>query len=376
MPTPEKLASGRWKVRYLDPHRTSPTTGRPVWSSQSFDLKRDAQQFADEIHLIGTAAALDRLFAGIDLARVPTIGTIAADHIASLSGIEPGTRLKYQRMWARIWEPRIGNTPANLLTRDHVAQAVNDLETHYAAKSIRNFHSLLSAVCNRAVDLGHMRTNVAKGTRLPRSGEADAKDMRILTFEEFAGVIERIQPEHYRPFVAFLAGTGARWGEATALQVQDVQLPNVRVRRAVKWSPDRAHQRVGPPKTKRGNRTVLLSGNLIPDIKAACAGKQGSDLVWTAPRGGPIQHRTFWSDVWLPAVQHLSPRPRIHDLRHTNASWLLAAGVSLIVVSRRLGHESVKTTGDIYGHLVPDAQVAAAAAADAAMGFAPILELD
>ncbi|XVV00133.1 tyrosine-type recombinase/integrase [Actinosynnema sp. CA-248983] len=44
-------------------------------------------------------------------------------------------------------------------------------------------------------------------------------------------------------------------------------------------------------------------------------------------------------------------RPRLHDLRHTHAAWLLTDGASLPAVSRRLGHESIQITGDIYGHL-------------------------
>jgi integrase len=122
-----------------------------------------------------------------------------------------------------------------------------------------------------------------------------------------------------------------------------------------------------------------------------------------------IQHRTFWSDHWRPAVwragncaKHidekcrcgtahpercklhsvvvdgkrqgrapepcgcagtLSVTPRIHDTRHSHASWLLAAGVPIHVVQIRLGHESITTTVDTYSHLLPDAQIAAAEAA-------------
>lgn len=374
MPQVEKLKSGRWKVRYLDPTRTSPRTGKAMWASQSFDMKRDADQFARELALLGTRDALDRLYAGIDQARTPVLDVLAAEHIASLSGIEPGTRLKYERVWGRVWSPLVGTTPANLLTRDAVAAAVNQLEDRYAAKTIRNAHALLSAVCARAVEHGYATSNPAKRTRLPRSRETEAAEMRILTPQEFAELHARINP-HYQPFVRFLAGTGTRWGEAVALTVADVQLPNVRIRRAVKWSPDRSAQRTAAPKTRRANRTVTVGQALADDLTAACAGRAGSELVWTAPKGGPIQHRTFWSDIWLPAASLLSPRPRIHDLRHTHASWLLGQGVPIIVVQRRLGHEKSSTTMDTYGHLLPDAQVAAASAAEKALGFLAPTEL-
>jgi integrase len=216
----------------------------------------------------------------------------------------------------------------------------------------------------RAVEHGHLSKNHAKGIRLPRGQEGDRVEMRIITPDEYAGVIDRV-PDHYKPFVNFLAGTGCRWGEAVALQVRDVQLPNVRLRRGLKWSPDN-NRKVGATKTRRSNRTVALPRELHDEIRAACDGKASTDLVFTAPRGGSILHRTFWSRVWLPAVAHMDPRPRIHDLRHSHASTLLAAGVPIHIVQLRLGHESIKTTVDTYGHLLPDAQQSAADAASLA----------
>jgi integrase len=194
-------------------------------------------------------------------------------------------------------------------------------------------------------------------------------EMRIITPAEFADIIERI-PEHYRPCVRFLYGTGCRWGEMVALQVQDVNLPNVRLRRALKWNPS-GPRTVGATKTRKSNRTVVVGDVMLDDLEAACRGKKGADLVFTAPKGGQLLHRTFWSRVWLPAVSHLTPRPRPHDMRHSHASILLGAGVPIHVVQARLGHEKISTTVDTYSHLLPDAQVAAAAAADLAFGAVP-----
>ena len=60
------------------------------------------------------------------------------------------------------------------------------------------------------------------------------------------------------------------------------------------------------------------------------------------------------------------PQIRFHDLRHTHASHLLAAGVNVKVVSERRGHASVSFTLDVYGHVMPGQQASAAAAAAAA----------
>ena len=361
----ERLPSGRYKVRYRYGGKET---------SQTFDRHADAKRFRDLLAVLQPQQALDQMYAETQQAAVPTLDQIAADHIELLTGVEPGTRLTYERLWGRTWGPLIGSLPANRLTRDDVARAVNTLAEDYSAKSLKNQRGLLAAVCERAVEHRYLSVNPTKKMRLPRAREVEQVEMRILTLAEFGTLLSRTTP-HYRPFVRFLAGTGARWGEAVALTVADVSLPDVRIRRAMKWSPDNK-RKVGPTKTKRGNRTVRLPSLIVPDVERLAEGRRGTDLVFTAPRGGPIQHRTFWSDIWLPAVKHLEPRPRIHDLRHSHAAWLLADGRPIHVVSRRLGHESIKTTVDTYGGLLPDAQAAAAAAADAVFGVAPPPELD
>ena len=57
-----------------------------------------------------------------------------------------------------------------------------------------------------------------------------------------------------------------------------------------------------------------------------------------------------------PDAPRLTKRPRVHDLRHTHASWMIAAGVDLFILQRRLGHESITTTTETYAHLLPDQQ--------------------
>lgn len=352
MRTIEPLSSGRHKVRFR-------LAGKQT--SETFDTAKDARQFAKWLDALGPQGALDQLYDAEQVSDVPTLDQLATDHIEHLTGVEPGTRKTYERLWDRTWSPHIGAFQTHRISKDQISRAVNALAETYSAKSLQNQRGLLAGVLDRGVELGYLPKNPAKGIRLPRGKEADKAEMRILTADEYAGVIERIDP-HYRPLVDFLAGTGARWGEAVALQVGDVQLPNVRIRRALKWSPDNDRQ-VGATKTKKSNRTVALPAEIRDQMAAACEGKDKADLVFQAPRGGSVLHRTFWSRVWLPAVSHLEPRPRIHDLRHSHASTLLARGVPIHIVQARLGHESIQTTVDTYSHLLPDAQMVAADAA-------------
>lgn len=367
MRKPERLSSGRYKVRFRGPG-TSPRTGKPVQSSEMFDSLKAAKDFCVLLDKYGPQEALDRLYEGEQQAAVPSLDTIAAEWIALRPNTTDGTRLNYERLWARTWGRLIGFMPANRITEDDLARAAIELGRIYSRKSLENQRGLLSGVVGRAVRQGHLDENIARGMPLPAGvHNVNAGEMRILTVEEFATVDERV-PDHYRPAVRTLYATGLRWGELVSLEVRDWRKPNLHVRQALKWSPDN-NRVIGAPKTRSGARTVTVTDELHDALDELAGGRPGDDLLFTAPRGGPLLHRTFWSRVWLPAVSHLTPRPRIHDLRHSHASLLLARGIPIHVVSRRLGHSNIQVTVNTYGHLLPDAQMLAAQASSFA--FAP-----
>lgn len=400
-----------YKVRFR--HGISPTTGRPLQTSESFSERKDAEQFAKWLDAVGPQAALDLLYAGDQAKTVPVLDDVAAAHIEHLTGIEDGTRLGYTRLWGRTWSPLLGQLRADQVSADDVRRAVNELAKRYATKSLENQRGLLSGVLDRCIEKGHLTRNPTKGIRLPEGRRVDVDDpddeddteMVILTPTSFGALFDAFH-EHYRAFLRFLVGTGCRWGESIVLRVRDFDLARrtVRIRRALKWSGD-GKRVIGPPKTKKGRRTIVLPAEVVEDLRPLLEGKAAGDLVFTAPRGGMISHRTFWSKNWRPAIwraQHcaththpdcrcgtgephrcrlhpappppcgcpgtLLETPRIHDLRHTHASWLLAAGVPIHVVQARLGHESSQTTMDVYSHLLPDAQLLAAEAASVAFG--------
>lgn len=359
-----------YKVRFR--HGTSPRTGKPMQTSETFKTKREAEQFAKWLDALGPQGALDHLYEAEQQAAVPTLDEVAEDFIDLRQDAHAGTKLNYRRLWARTWGPLIGDLPANRVDEDHIARAMLSLAKYYSRKSLENQHGLLSGVIGRAARKGYVAENFARGMKLPAGVHSETGEMRILTPDEFATVEAKV-PEHYRPFVRTIYATGLRFSEAIALQAQDWTRPNLIVRRALKWSPD--NQRViGPPKTDRGKRTIGITDELHDTLDELKAGRGGDDLLFTAPRGGMILHRTFWSRVWLPAVEHLAPRPRIHDLRHSHASVLLARGIPLHVVSRRLGHSSIQVTVDTYGTLLPDAQMLAAQASSFAFDAPPQIE--
>lgn len=76
--------------------------------------------------------------------------------------------------------------------------------------------------------------------------------------------------------------------------------------------------------------------------------------MFTSPVGKPLHLDSFRNRVWNPATIEADVAPlQIHDLRHTCASFAIAAGADVLVLQRMLGHASAVMTLDRYGHLMP-----------------------
>jgi Phage integrase family len=82
-----------------------------------------------------------------------------------------------------------------------------------------------------------------------------------------------------------------------------------------------------------------------------------TDVLCRTPRGSLLRRDYYNREIWKPAIATtgLPEDATFHDLRHTFASTALAQGVPISEVSRWLGHKSITTTVDLYGHLVPEA---------------------
>ncbi|MEH3078188.1 MAG: site-specific integrase [Quadrisphaera sp.] len=355
--------------------------------SRSFERHDAARRYQRLVDSIGPKAADEMVDIPREADLPPTLAEWLEHHLKHATGITEGTRADYQRLAERSWLPTLGAVPVDAVSRDAVAawvgrqaKALTNRGTPTSAKTISNAHTLLSTVMASAVQAGHRADNPCRGVRLPRT---ERDEMVFLSHAEFAHLVAAV-PEFWRPLVATLAGTGVRWGEATALQWGDVDLeadvPVLRVARAWKRGGP-GGRTLGAPKTRRALRSVSLPPEVADALRPHAGDSEA--LVFTGKNGNRVDHRYFHRAVWKPAVAALAgdrvepttgevtpgrgKRPRIHDLRHSHASWLLGAGVSLHVVQRRLGHESITTTVDVYGHLADSALAHAAAASSAAL---------
>jgi integrase len=270
--------------------------------------------------------------------------------------VAPSTK-KADEIRKRLYlDPRWTDVPIGEITRYDVKEWIAELrEDEKSPELIKRIVHLFSASMTAALDAEIIESNPAARLRLEGGQKATE---RYLTREEYAAIREQLPTEGDQLVADVLVYTGMRWGEMAGLHWNRVNLLQRQVR--VAETHDEIDGRIKAyPKGKKV-RDVPLTDELAaalgqPGGRDGCqvdhaVGTCRSSLVVTTERGRALRNSN-WSEIWRDAVDRAGVgHVRIHDLRHTYASWLLQAGVSLAEVGRLLGHESTQTTAR-YAHL-------------------------
>lgn len=240
----------------------------------------------------------------------------------------------------------------------------------HSVKTIRNCHGLLYVVMEFAIKHKMIGLNPCQGTPMP---EADPHEMRFLTQPEGGRLVAAFD-EEWRAVPITLLGTGLRWAELAGLKAGrvDILARTLRVEDTVQYIPGQGFVTV-QPKTKMSRRTISLPIQVAEALIPFVEGKRRAEYVFNR-EGEPLAHHWFWHNVWEKARHKADLEElRIHDCRHTHASWLIAAGRPLTGIQRRLGHNSIAVTSDLYGHLLPDVDAGIVEALEAAFRLGGIL---
>lgn len=380
-------------------------------TSDTFTDRRQALAHKKRVEVDGPAAARAELLeqANGDDGRM-TLADWFTTHLSESTNTTEGTRAEYQRLAGRTWLPVLGRRSLDSLTESDVRRWVNHQRTQVtrngkptSGKTLRNAHGLLSTVLGSAARRKLITENVAKGIPLPRT---ETTEMVLLSEAEVMRLLDCVRDvdARYETFALFLVATGVRFGEATALAWNQVFLdeavPYARISRAFKKGVGHAPQ-LGETKTRKGTRSVAIYPDLADRLRALRQAQVAAmraldpprqpshdDLVFTAARGNRIANNTFHMRVWQPAVAAFAgdvtdtvweasgtgrrrrtvsiqtgpgKRPRVHDLRHAAATWMVHDGADTILVQNVIGHENPVTTLRTYGHNRADALAVQAA---------------
>lgn len=237
-----------------------------------------------------------------------------------------------------------------------------------APKTVHNCHGLLFKIMSAAIHPHRrIKLNPCAGTNLPLR---EHHEMMFLTDPEIARLITHVPP-HWRPLVMLLVATGLRWGEAVGLRCGRVDLlavrPKLLVVECLHEMPSTGEIVFTDPKSRASRRTVSFTRQAALALTPLVVDKGPDDLLFTSPQGKPVRVRNFRRG-WVKWVEAAGlPGLRAHDLRHTHAAILIAAGRSMYAISRRLGHSSEAITSTLYGHLREEVDEGILAAIEEAM---------
>jgi integrase len=214
---------------------------------------------------------------------------------------------------------------------------------------VRQSVFVVSAALDHAVGAGRIKVNPARGLGLPRPLK---RDYVFLTHDQVHALAAAAGTG--RQLVLVLGYTGLRWGEATALRVRDIDLNRRRIDVLRAFSDVGGELVLGTPKSHQ-SRTVPVPSFLARELADSLTGRRADDLAFITGRGYPLRLSNWRRQVFTPACARaqISSQFRIHDLRHTAASLMIQAGYPPKMLQEILGHASITTTLDLYGHLYP-----------------------
>jgi len=276
---------------------------------------------------------------------------------------KPSTLRGYRRALIERVLPMLGSRRLNSVTTLDLQTLVDDwLAEGQAASTIRNSLKPLQAIYRRARSREGVPVNPTHDLELPMP---DSGEIEIVSPEAAARLIEAL-PREDRPAWATALYAGLRYGELRALRWGAVDLDRRTIRVRESWDPLEGSI---APKTRTSQRRTPIPGvlrGLLADKRKRGGGLADDRLVFADVRGGPFHAASLYrraDRAWAKAG--LTDRLRLHQARHTYASFMIAAGVNAKALSAFMGHSSIKVTFDLYGHLMPGAEAEAAALLDA-----------
>jgi len=367
---------------------TDPATGARKTVYRSFrGTKREAQA---KLLALQSEAAHGGL---VDYSK-ETVGQflIRWDRDWTAHNVSPKTRERWRQLAANQIIPRLGGAPLQKIKPSHLAELYATLMREggvggkpLAPVTVGHCHRLLRRALGHAVDWDCIQQNPAAKARPPKVAD---EELEIPTEAEIAAVLMHLierDRQLYTLGVLALA-TGARRGELCALAWKDfdADVGMLRVERSLETTKEEG-LRIKSPKTKHGRRAISLSPLAIETLRAHWTAQGEERLsvglgradrdspIFAMADGSPLKPNTL-SRNWLRLTGAIGRPIGLHALRHHHASSLIAAGVDVLTVSRRLGHGTPTITLAVYGHLYSNTGDKAAQVVEAMFKRVALLE--
>ena len=296
------------------------------------------------------------------------------------ANLRSNTQMSYERRIYQHIIPALGRIPLDKLTTRDIQQFYTNLKKSgrlirtelYGAglsdQTVRGIHTTLHAALGKAVEEKLIFRNPADSCKLP---PAKSREMKVLAPDEIQRLLIQAREDGCYELLLLELATGLRRGEVLALQWRDLNLRTgaLRVERQVHRVKGKLV--VSPPKTRAGNRTVLLPAPVLKVLKAY---QKTVHSRWMFPspvkEDSPLDPAAVRKRLQTVLERAECKRLRFHDLRHTFATASLEHGMDIKTLSTIIGHVSSATTLNTYTHVTDAMRQNAADKIDRGIGRA------
>jgi integrase len=348
MSSVRKRPDGKWRARYRD------EAGKE--HARHFDRKADAEDWlADQTVAKRTGALVE-----------PKRGRITlAAFFAEWSTRQVWATGTARAMDLAMRDCTFADYPLERIRHSHVQSWVKAMDARLAPGTIKTRFNNVRSVVRAAILDRRITVDPMANVKLPRVRRTEHA-MTIPTPEQVGKMLE-LADERFAPYIALCAFAGLRLGEASAVQLGDIEFMQrkLRVRRQVQRAGGGAVE-ITPPKYG-SERDVSLPDELLTMLARHVENGVVGRERWLFGTGTPPHQNTvgyaYRKITKSLGLEHFT----LHDLRHFYASGLIAAGCDVVTVQRALGHAKATTTLNTYSHLWPTAEDRTRAAASELM---------
>ena len=254
----------------------------------------------------------------------------------------------------------LGKSASELFTQEQARATVS-------GKTLQNYHRLVSSILETAVKWQVILSNPCSRVRSPKAERKEAKYLDEKQAAELLVALES-EPLKFRTLYTLLLYSGMRRGEALALTWKDIDFENgiIDINKSLLYLPKKGlfDDKTKTASSVRSIRVPAPALELLAEWKRAqrmdclhsgtawLGDRTGTGKVFTRDNGLPIFPDTVSILFHDFVVRHNLPPITVHSLRHTNGTLLIASGVDLRTVSKRLGPAQTSTTVNIYTHAI------------------------
>jgi integrase len=284
---------------------------------------------------------------------------------------KPRTEDSYREMVRLHIEPAIGRCQLTKLNPEHVQAMMTVLtKKGLSARTVNYARTIVRRALSQAMRWGLVARNVAALVEPPRE---ERRQRVVLTMAQAKSILEAVKGHRYEVLYRVALSLGLRRGEILGLRWQDVDFAArtltvrgtlQRIRKQLVWS---------TPKTVSSVRTLPIPPTLLAALQAHWERQQElwpeAVYVFVSTHGTPIDPMNLTHHFkTLAKVIGLPAELRLHDLRHSCATMMIAQGIHPRVIMQTLGHSQISTTMDIYGHVMEETLREAADKLDGLLG--------